>query len=1362
MIASTWFDPVLGIDFHLVTVPALPSPVPVPMPFAGMVFDPAGLAVGSAIGMAAGGGPGLVLINGLPATHCGTAVTNLLTMPHLPAPGVAFVPATGPRNDAELMFGADHVSLGGSLAVRLGDIALSCSDPVRLPTSTVLALPKGAPVLITPPMVPDVTMMAATAAAHGALKALGPAVRAGGKLFRSLRRAQRRSGTWARVSQALRRAVDNIAPQRLRDRLKRAVCFVTGHPVDLATGRVFTDRVDFELPGPLPLVFERVYSSSLSWRDGPLGYGWSHSLDQAVWIEDGKVVYLAEDGREIEFLLDELPDGIIRPGDAVYEPTNRLTLRALGDYRWQIKTHDGNTHELAPVKGALDSSRAKLCATTTRDGHRIELSYDARGLLARARDAGGRVILFAYDDRGRLTEIKLPVARERGWCRCVAFAYSAQGDLVQVTDAKGKAFTFEYQGHLLVRETDRTGLSFYFQYDGIGSSARCIRTWGDGGIYDHVIDYDVRNRKTFVEDSLGRTTVYTMDELGMVVAVTDPHGKSTAYTYDPESGQKASETGPLGTTTLWAYDARGNCTSVTGPDGATVRMEYDAHNLPIRAIDALGGVWRWARDREGHVREEETPAGEVTRYGYARGLLSWIEAPGGARTALEYDAHKNLVCRKEMNGAETHYKHDHRGRIVKVTNALGRVTRVERDALDRIVRVVLPLGYVQETAYDAEWNVIEVRSAARQIRCRYGGFHVLVEREEAGARVLFEHDTEGQLTAVVNEAGERYGFKLDLCGRVVEETGFDGMTRRYQRDAAGRTVKVRLPSGRTARIAYDAASRIARIDHSDGAFTELGYREDGAIMSAVNESATVTFERDAMGRVLREASGEVAVESRYNASGGRIWRRTTLGHETSYDIDPTGALQAVRFGIDPRFGDFSPASLRMDGQPVRAPWRATFQRDPLGQETARELPGGIVTAWEHDPLNRPAARRVLRAGVALSSVGYRWRSEEQLAMLLDREKGTTCFTHDARSALIGARWTDGSVQHRAVDATGNLFKTADRVDRRYGPGGRLEEADGVMYTHDADGLLTEKVLPDGRRWKYRWNGRCELVEVTRPDGKTVTCAYDALGRRIRKVFDGKATAYAWDGDVVVHEIAEEAPLATWEFLPGSFALLAKVEGDPVHGRRYGAVTDHLGTPQVLFDDHGEIAWKAQLDLYGVAQADVTRTNCPWRWPGQYEDETGLYYNRFRYYDPEVGRYISQDPIGMCGGIALYAHVLDPLTHIDPLGLAPCKDVGRNARKGSYFEARIADDGDLVSVSGPLSLSKAMSRLRSHIRNQDRRAGIYTPERTDAARLANKISLGKKSIFDRPHIGDSGTRTGRFKHYHDASHAGGHVWFGEPY
>jgi RHS repeat-associated protein len=91
------------------------------------------------------------------------------------------------------------------------------------------------------------------------------------------------------------------------------------------------------------------------------------------------------------------------------------------------------------------------------------------------------------------------------------------------------------------------------------------------------------------------------------------------------------------------------------------------------------------------------------------------------------------------------------------------------------------------------------------------------------------------------------------------------------------------------------------------------------------------------------------------------------------------------------------------------------------------------------------------------------------------------------------------------------------------------------------------------------------------------------------------------------------------------------------------------------DEVGELCWKAQLDVYGVARVEVGTTSCPWRWPGQYEDEeTGLYYNRFRYYDPETGRYISQDPIGLKGGLALYQYVGDPLFGLDPLGLSDWK------------------------------------------------------------------------------------------------------------
>ncbi len=154
---------------------------------------------------------------------------------------------------------------------------MSCSEPVRLPSSFIVPIPKGAPVLVGGP--PSLDLMAAA--------------------FAFLR------SKW--VSSQLHRLVSRIKNPRLRNFLHRAVDFLTGHPVDVGSGRVLTDHIDWELVGPVPVSFCWSYSSGWAGRWSPLGYGWSHTLDQAIWRERGKVVYRADDGREIEFDAFDLP-----------------------------------------------------------------------------------------------------------------------------------------------------------------------------------------------------------------------------------------------------------------------------------------------------------------------------------------------------------------------------------------------------------------------------------------------------------------------------------------------------------------------------------------------------------------------------------------------------------------------------------------------------------------------------------------------------------------------------------------------------------------------------------------------------------------------------------------------------------------------------------------------------------------------------------------------------------------------------------------------------------------------------------------------------------------------------------------------
>ena len=249
------------------------------------------------------------------------------------------------------------------------------------------------------------------------------------------------------------------------------------------------------------------------------------------------------------------------------------------------------------------------------------------------RDAAGRQIAFEHDGAGRLIAVKLPHPTDAGWQVHTRYAYDDRGDLVQVTDPLGGAWRFAYKQHLLVQETDRNGLSFYFAYDGFGEDAYCVRTWGDGGIYDHVIDYDKVGKVTCVTDSLGRTTTYRMNPVGCVVKVIDALGGATSYEYDERTLRKIKETSPTGVETQWRYDDHGNIVQVIDPGGAEIALAFDERNQPVRAVDAVKGEWTWGYDDRGRLIGRTDPlAGGFNFVGMANPGSWWRSSiPAGTR-----------------------------------------------------------------------------------------------------------------------------------------------------------------------------------------------------------------------------------------------------------------------------------------------------------------------------------------------------------------------------------------------------------------------------------------------------------------------------------------------------------------------------------------------------------------------------------------------------------------------------------------------------------------------------------------------------------------------------------------------------------
>ena len=207
------------------------------------------------------------------------------------------------------------------------------------------------------------------------------------------------------------------------------------------------------------------------------------------------------------------------------------------------------------------------------------------------------------------------------------------------------------------------------------------------------------------------------------------------------------------------------------------------------------------------------------------------------------------------------------------------------------------------------------------------------------------------------------------------------------------------------------------------------------------------------------------------------------------------------------------------------------------------------------------------------------------------------------------------------------------------------------------------------------SGRKARGVPLRRTGTTYCQAVSRKGHTL--VWDGNTPLHEWVAAATDNDGREEAPcpdgncLTTWVFEEGTFIPAAKIRGD----RQCSIVSDYMGTPVQMYDSEGKRIWDCTLDIYGKV-ADFrgeSLNDCPFRFQGQYEDaETGLYYNRFRYYDANLGGYISQDPIRLKGNNpTLYAYIYDTNCMVDIWGLE-CIKKDKKKNLGKQLKENIGE------------------------------------------------------------------------------------------
>lgn len=944
-----------------------------------------------------------------------------------------------------------------------------------------------------------------------------------------------------------------------------------------------------------------------------------------------------------------------------------------------------------PLGGPRTGKRFRLKSLSDPRHNTIALQYDEKGRLSQITDCVGRVLRVRTNAQGRIAVLEAPT-RSMGLVTFSQYRYDEQGNLVSHTDAENHTSRFTYHDeHLLASHAAPGALTFHYCYD---EKRRCIETWGafEGGgtpalapdttkvladgvtrakgmLHAKIIFYSDGFREVIDSMTVRRFFVGATGSVTKNVS----NGKVSERIFD-KVGRLTRFIDQLGNVYSWTYDPMGNVLTETDAAGNITTYVRDENGRELEVADSLGTIASTRYDRHGNAVELTLSRGDTVHVRHnAQGLPIEFVRPDGARIVQEWDAHGNRVKVVQPDGAVWEWSYDELGNEIAAKDPSGGVTRTWFNLLRKPVARTFPNGDTERYDYSPAGDLIYVGDGKHATRFEWDGMHLLVRRTFGDDSALqYRYNREGYLTQIINERGEVRRLVPNEDGLLLEIESFDGRRQRLKRDAIGRVVEFENGDGKT-KFERNAMGQITKIEYPDGTADTFEYDLRGRLLKAANGVVELDYTRDAAGLVMREsqrvADEEHFVEYAYDVLRERVGTKTSLGYVAEYG-------RTLGREID---------RITLDGQST-----LQFQRDARGYEVARRLPGGAVMTSEFDLAGR-LRRRALHTASAQPTVGptepewvgardpaaailkaFQFQDADLMARY-DRGRGSTSYQHDARGRLTSVVRESNVQETYRHDVTNNVFFGGEH--RAYAKGNVLLEKGAAKYVWNDDGQLVEKRVAreDGGEdvFTYQWGGNRLLSSVTKPDGTRVEFDYDPFARRVMKrvVDDDKIVArtrYVWDGPVIVHEIRETAredgdPIVeertyAWgeqrEWQPiGQRDVTRNQDTGPTKGDWLFYVGDYFDTPEEIVTGDGRIVGELEREAYGKTRRVAGDVDTPIRLPGQWEDpETGLFYNRYRYYDPDTGRYISEDASGEFPDANLFRYTTNPLHHGDLAGL----------------------------------------------------------------------------------------------------------------
>ena len=972
-----------------------------------------------------------------------------------------------------------------------------------------------------------------------------------------------------------------------------------GDPVNMLTGNLTHNETDLSVKGRgLPILFARWYNSGDP-KDGPLGYGWTHSFNHQIklyGVEGGtaKVSWLNGSGGEAWFSTTSQTSGDIAKGTTLTSAggVNVEFTRVSGgadDGKFRIRERNGLVYLFASTAGpnvtpsASSAVVARLLSITDRNGNALTLNYSGTQ-LSNVTDSLGRTVLTFTWLGNHLSQ----VADYSG--RTVKYTYS-NNNLTQVTDALNQAHGYSYYSssdgakldHRLKRHTLPRGNGIEFEYYSSGQVFRHTPVdtggalIGTGAITFH---YNLFNRESWSVNERGYEHHTTFDSHGNPIAIVEENGAEHSYTYDPANPyNRLTETDSVGRRTAWTYNSQKLIETQTLPSGAVLEFrDYNNFAQPQRIKDARGN-WTWLKyNANGNLTDRialrSGVAGTAGSQPATTDIVAWTKtaydsagnpttttrvkdfaAGSGPSLTLNWDTNKlnvqSLTRAGNRNGSTVNetsptFSYDSLNRLTAGVDARWYSTTASYDALDRLITSSDALGKSHRQTYDANSNLTQtelidggarIDSAATQLDARDRPVGLM---DVAGNHTAMSYDEAGNLITRTSPDNFTLGFEYDPNNRLTAAFDAEGNRVYTQLDTQGRPLALTDPNGNTVNYSYWGSTNF------DGRLK----RSTQPAMVGQSAGRATEMDYDANGNVIhtRSIAGDGS-STRQSFSFydelGRLTRRVSAPDDsgnslqTCYSYDKLSNLIQLKAGATTDV-----ASSACPGSPAV---QLTQTWDDFGEQLTRT-----------DALNRTWSYAYDNHGNLLSS-----QSPEQLKT---GSSTKTTFTYDpSLNGLLKSRNVPGTgAAGQSVTYTRNALGQVTRAETRDGSNALIVAYDygydvahrlasitdsrgnkSLAYTWTPGGRLAKLALADNgavtHQWDYKYDAAGRLSALVAPNGQTVSFALDAGGRLIERSFGNTLTSkYVWQ---------PEGSLSSIEHLAGSSQLAKHAYTYDVWGNR---------------------------------------------------------------------------------------------------------------------------------------------------------------------------------------------------------------------